>query len=242
MSEPIYAIGDIHGQLDDLHRVLGLIETDGGSDANIVFIGDYVDRGPDSKGVVELLLAAQKAGRNWTMIKGNHDRYFTRFMADQTLYDPATRPGLLWFDARLGGDKTLLSYGVHASLDAQSGPIHAAALDAVPTAHIAFLNELPLMHVTEDLVFVHAGLRPGVPLEKQIERDLIWIRDPWLMDTRDHGRLVVHGHTALEHPEHYRNRVNLDGGAGYFRPLHAAVFEGRDSWLLDNQGRVPLRP
>lgn len=242
MPDPIYAIGDVHGQLDDLHRVLGLIEADGGPNANIVFVGDYVDRGPDSKGVVDLLLAAQKAGRNWTMIKGNHDRYFTRFMSDETLYDPATRPGLLWFDARLGGDKTLLSYGVQASLEARSGPIHTAALDAVPAAHIAFLKELPLMHVTEDLVFVHAGLRPGVPLEKQIESDLIWIRDPWLRDTRDHGRLVVHGHTALEHPEHYGNRVNLDGGAGYFRPLHAAVFEGRKSWLLTDQGRVPLRP
>ena len=96
------------------------------------------------------------------------------------------------------------------------------------------------MHVTDDLIFVHAGLRPGIALADQVETDLVWIRQPFLEHDGDHGRLVVHGHTALDHPAHHGNRVNLDGGAGYFRPLHAAVFEGRQGWLLTERGRVPI--
>lgn len=242
MPDPIYAIGDIHGQLEDLHRVLALIEAEGGKDAKIVFVGDYTDRGPDSAGVVDLLAKAQKSGRTWTTIKGNHDRYFTRFMADGTVYDPATRAGLFWLNPRLGGDKTLLSYGIEVAEDAPLAPILDAAREIVPQNHISFLENLPLMHVTDDLVFVHAGLRPGVPLEDQVENDLIWIRGEWLEDTRDHGRLVVHGHTALDYPEHHGNRVNIDAGAGYFNPIYPVVFEGRDCWILSDKGRLPLKP
>ena len=98
------------------------------------------------------------------------------------------------------------------------------------------------MHLSDELIFVHAGLRPGVALKDQREDDLIWIRQGFLDHGGSFGRLVVHGHTALDHPEHAGNRVNLDGGAGYFRPLHAAVFEGRDCWLLTDKGREALRP
>ncbi|TMM52552.1 metallophosphoesterase family protein [Sulfitobacter sabulilitoris] len=240
MNNPIYAIGDIHGQMDELERVLTLIEADGGPQATVVFVGDYVDRGPDSRAVIQTLIDGQAAGKNWITIKGNHDRYFTRFLDDVSVYDPATRDGLYWFNPRLGGDKTLASYGVDAEDGAPLPPIHQAAQSAVPQDHKVFLRDLPVMHVTDDLVFVHAGIRPGIDLDRQTENDLIWIRTGFLDDDRDHGRLVVHGHTALDHPQHHGNRVNLDGGAGYFRPLHAAVFEGTTGWLLSDRGRVAI--
>lgn len=242
MRTPIYAIGDVHGQIDELHRVLGLIEADGGPDAKVVFVGDYVDRGQDSRAVLQFLIDAQKAGCNWEMIKGNHDRYLERFLNDMTIHDPATRPDLFWFNPRLGGDKTMASYGVVAEEGMPVDLIHAAAVKAVPQEHRDFLAALPLMYRTDDLVFVHAGIRPKVSLDKQVEDDLIWIRQPFLEYHRSHGPLIVHGHTALDYPENYGNRVNLDGGAGYFRPLHAAVFEGRECWLLSESGRKPLRP
>lgn len=240
MSDPIYAIGDVHGRLDELQRVLSLIEADGGPDARVVLVGDYVDRGPESCGVIQFLVEAQEQGRNWVMLKGNHDRYLSRFLDDMTVYDPATSVGLTWFNPRLGGDKTMASYGVDASETSQLEPVLAAARAAVPQTHRDFLARLPLMHVTDDLVFVHAGIRPRVALDAQVEEDLIWIRKDFIDDKTDHGRLVVHGHTSIEWPEHAGNRVNLDGGAGYFRPLHAAVFEGRQGWLLSEKGRQEI--
>ena len=120
--------------------------------------------------------------------------------------------------------------------------VHARAKDAVPQSHLDFLDANPLTFETEDLLFVHAGIRPGVPIKDQDVEDLLWIRQGWLEDTRDHGKLVVHGHTALDHPQHHGNRVNLDGGAGYGRPLIPAAFDGRNAWLLTPSGRVPLRP
>ena len=242
MSTPTYAVGDIHGQLDELHRVLGLIENDGGQGAEVVFLGDYVDRGPDSKGVVDLLMNGIADGRNWTAIRGNHDRYLTRFLDDQTVYDPATRADLFWMNPRLGGDKTLLSYGVIAEENAPLDPIHKAARQAVPQAHRDFLANLPNIHMTEHLIFAHAGLRKDVAVEDQIEDDLIWIRGDWLTEPHDFGRIVVHGHTAVDFPEHHGYRVNLDAGAGYFKPLQAAVFEGQDAHVLSAKGRIPLRP
>lgn len=242
MTDPIYAIGDVHGQLEDLQRVMSLIEADGGARAKIVLVGDYVDRGPDSRGVLQYLIDAKTAGRNWAMITGNHDRYLSRFLDFRMVHDPATRPDLLWFNPRLGGDKTMASYGVEAEEGAPLDVIQQAAREAVPQAHRDFLAGLPLMHSTGELLFVHAGIRPRVPLDQQVEDDLLWIRAPFLDYRKSHGPLVVHGHTALEHPEHAGNRVNLDGGAGYFRPLHAVVFEGRDCWILSDSGRVPLRP
>ena len=241
MTDSIYAVGDIHGQAKELDRVLNLIEADGGVDAKIVFLGDYVDRGPDSKAVVQRLIEGVKSGRNWHCIKGNHDRYLTRFVSDMTVYDPRTSTGLFWFNPRLGGDKTLLSYGVNAHDGQELEPIFAKAQELVPQEHLDFLQERPLFIETESMIFVHAGLRPGVRLEEQSEDDMMWIRDGFLDFTESFGKLIVHGHTALEYPEHAGNRVNLDGGAGYFRPLHAAVFEGGHCWLLSASGRVPLR-
>jgi serine/threonine protein phosphatase 1 len=259
----IYAIGDIHGQKSQLDRALELIADDGGPDAQIVFLGDYTDRGPDSRGIIQTLIDGLDAGKPWHTIKGNHDKMFHDFVTQGAEHDDMIKSGLSWVNARLGGRQTLASYGLDGdpaflhpanggletltSYDMDAGTLSAQELvlqarDTVPASHVAFLAHLPLTFETEELLFVHAGIRPGVPMEHQKQEDLIWIRDGWLEDTRDHGKLVVHGHTALEHPEHYGNRVNLDGGAGYGRPLVPAVFEGRNCWALTDKGRLPLQP
>jgi serine/threonine protein phosphatase 1 len=240
MPSPLYAIGDVHGQIDMLHEALGLIEAEGGKQAKIVFIGDYVDRGPDSKAVVQLLIDAAKAGKPWVTLKGNHDRYLQRFVETATVRDPCTKSGLHWMNPRLGGDKTLVSYGVPASESGDMAAIHAEAVKAVPDSHLHFIQNLPIRYETDDLFFAHAGIQPGVKLADQVEDDLLWIRDPFLKDIRDHGKLIVHGHTMIEAPQAYHNRINLDGGAGQGRPLYPAVFEGRQCWLLTRGGRVPL--
>ena len=115
MSNPTYAIGDIHGQIHELDRALALITADGGLDANIVFLGDYTDRGPDSRAVFETLIEGKDAGRNWTFLKGNHDRMFEWFMDEPLRHDPYLNVELYWLHKRLGGDTTLESYGVDAS-------------------------------------------------------------------------------------------------------------------------------
>ena len=109
---PIYAIGDIHGQKEMLDHALALITADGGDDAQIVFLGDYTDRGPDSRAVVETLIAGRDAGRNWRFIKGNHDRFLTRFVREGREHDPRVKSGISWLNPRLGGSTTLASYGV----------------------------------------------------------------------------------------------------------------------------------
>ncbi|MCK0096080.1 metallophosphoesterase [Yoonia sp. F2084L] len=261
--KPIYAIGDVHGQKDMLDHALALITADGGVDAKIVFVGDYTDRGPDSRAVIDTLIAGRDAGRDWVFIKGNHDRFFTHFVRYGRQHDARVASGINWFNPRLGGTETLASYGIKGvmrfaqdridgremleAFEAPDGTFDAEALQqmaltAVPTAHLDFLDTLPLWFETDDLLFVHAGLRPGLPIDQQDPEDLLWIRDPFLTSDEDFGKLVVHGHTALDYPQHFGNRVDLDGGAGYHRPLIPAVFEGRDCWLLTDQGRVSLTP
>jgi serine/threonine protein phosphatase 1 len=237
---PIYAVGDIHGQLDHLELALARIEADGGPDAEIVFLGDLVDRGPDCCGVIELLDQGLKAGRNWTVIKGNHDRMFEWFMEDEPRQDPHMLIGHHWFHERIGGTQTLASYGVDIPEGTRLYQLHERANEAVPQAHVDFLRAQKLYHIVDDKLFVHAGIRPGVALEDQIEMDLVWIREPFLSHAEPFPWLVVHGHTALDYPKHHGNRVNLDGGAGYGRPIYPAVIEGRDVWLLTENGREPL--
>lgn len=242
MTKPIYAIGDIHGQHSELVRVLTLIEKEGGPEAEIVFVGDYIDRGPASSAVLDLLIEGVAAGKPWHCLKGNHDRMFSWFMRDYPKHDAHLPVNLYWLHSRLGGDTTLASYGVEMQETERQTEIHAQAKATVPQAHVDFLNGLALSHETEHLFFAHAGIRPGVPLARQAEHDLLWIRKEFHDDSRDYSKLIVHGHTPVETATHYGNRVNLDAGAGYGKPLAAAVFEGHKSWLLTDKGRVELRP
>lgn len=239
-----YAIGDIHGHLTLLQAAHDLIAADQAKygAAPVFHLGDLVDRGPDSRGVIQFLIDGIAAGQDWHVLKGNHDRMFTGFLADPKHQDEGLRPIYTWLHPRLGGAETLQSYGVAHPADRPVLPVHADAVAAVPAAHVKFLNARPAWLQRGDVVFVHAGIRPAVPMAAQTETDLCWIRSPFLEDTRDHGFLVVHGHTALDAPTHYGNRLNIDSSAGYGGPLTAVAIDGRDVWLLTPQGRVALRP
>ena len=241
-----YAIGDSHGQIALLHRAHALIAADraatGDSAAPVIHLGDLVDRGPDSRGVIDLLMAGIAAGQPWQAIKGNHDRMFTGFLQDVRYHDAGLRHDLAWLHPRLGGSATLASYGVANAGDRPLARVHAEAVAAVPPGHRQFLQTRPSWILRGELLFVHAGIRPGVDLHDQTEDDLVWIRSPFLEDRRDHGVLVVHGHTALDEPSHTGNRVNLDSGAAYGGPLTVAVFEGREVWVLGDGGRERLLP
>ncbi|WP_444453370.1 metallophosphoesterase family protein [Rhodobacter capsulatus] len=239
-----YAIGDIHGQFNLLQHAFELIEADrareGSAESPVVVLGDLCDRGPNSAGVIGHLYDRQAAGENLIVLKGNHDRMFSIFLDDPFGRDPRLRAEFTWMHPRLGGPETLASYGIREPANRPTAQVHAEALAAVPAAHRSWLAQLPGYHRRGDAIFVHAGLRPGVPLETQTEDDLLWIRADFLNDPRDHGALVVHGHTAIDAPNHYGNRLNLDSSAGYGGPLSTAVIEGRKAWLLTEKGRVPL--
>ncbi|WP_083097073.1 metallophosphoesterase family protein [Pseudophaeobacter leonis] len=240
MTQPIYAIGDIHGQLGMLQDALARIEADGGPDARVVFLGDYTDRGPDSKGVIELLSQGLEAGRNWVCLLGNHDRMFSMFIEEYPRNDARLLVGYHWLHDHIGGVETLQSYGLQLTDSTRIYELHAEVLQAVPDHHRSFLDALPDYHQEGELLFVHAGIRPGVALQDQSQEDKIWIRQEFLNDQTEHPWLVVHGHTQIPAPEHRGNRVNLDSGAGFGRPLTAAVFEGQQCWVLTPEGRKAL--
>lgn len=242
MTQKTYAIGDIHGQKAMLDVALERIERDGGSDAAVVFLGDYTDRGPDSRGVLDTLIDGKAQGRDWHFIKGNHDRMFEWFMQTPSKPDPYMFIDLYWLHERLGGDTTFESYGIDMSQRWRLMELHAHALEMIPQSHLTFLQGLQLSYETDDLFFCHAGIRPGVALDNQDEEDLLWIRHELHNFDDPHPKLIVHGHTPIDKATHYGNRINLDTGAGYGKPLSVAVFEGVDCWVLDAQGRRPLSP
>jgi serine/threonine protein phosphatase 1 len=238
----LYAIGDIHGHLGLLRAAHDLIAEDMArhGPGQVIHVGDLVDRGPDSRGVIDHLAAGIARGENWVVLKGNHDRMFARFLRDPMEPEPGLREALSWLHPRLGGSATLASYGVANAADRPVAKVHADALAAVPKAHVDFLTTRPALHQTADSAFVHAGIRPGIALKNQTETDLVWIRDPFLMQTASFGPLIVHGHTAIDAATHYGNRLNLDSGAAYGGPLSAVVIEGREAALLTPGGRQRL--
>lgn len=242
----VYAIGDVHGHFDLLCAAHDRIEADrarhGTGAAPVVHLGDLVDRGPDSAAVIELLRAGIDEGRPWVVLKGNHDRAFALFLDDPAARDPGLRAELSWLHPRIGGAATLASYGVRAPADRPVAQVWAEAVACVPPDDRAFLTALPAHLELGGLLFVHAGIRPGVALADQTETDLVWIREPFLSYSGPHPWLVVHGHTAVEAPEHRGNRVNIDSGAAYGGPLSAIVIEGREVWELTDRGRLRLAP
>ena len=241
-----YAIGDVHGQREKLAAAHARIEADrartGDAEAPVVHLGDLTDRGPNSAGVLADLIEGMQAGRPWLFVLGNHDRLFRGFLDDPHREDPRLRPGMSWLHPNLGGAATLASYGVADAGGRPVEEVHREAVERVPAAHRAFLEGLPLWQERGETLFVHAGILPDMPLELQVEDDLVWIRGGFLDDPTPHPWLVVHGHTVVEEPTHFGNRVDLDSGAGHGGPLTAAVFEGRDAWVLTEDGREPLRP
>jgi serine/threonine protein phosphatase 1 len=206
----IYAIGDIHGRVDLLDEMLERIDVDlARNPASLsieVFLGDYIDRGPASREVLDRLVVRKRTFRS-VFLKGNHETYLTNF---------ATNPSILEDWQRLGGLETLMSYGVSPSINANAAEqvrLAAAFDQALPDSHREFLGDLKASFDYGDFFFVHAGVRPGIPLAKQREEDLLWIRQDFLTSEDDFSKIVVHGHTPVLQPEIRPNRINIDTGA-----------------------------
>jgi serine/threonine protein phosphatase 1 len=227
----VYAIGDVHGQSLLLENLIAQIQTDAEAhpyDKRIlVFVGDYVDRGPSSRLVVERVSQGVAAFET-IALKGNHEQILLDFIADAQMWDVYRR---------LGGVETLMSYGLDYQLlvgpNAAPPAIHEAFVAAFPQPHHDFLRSLHLSYDCGDYHFVHAGVRPGVPLDKQTQDDQLWIRDQFLSagDVFD-GRVIVHGHTPAREPEKLSFRVNVDTGAYMTGRLTAAKFYGPDVQFL----------
>lgn len=237
-----YAIGDIHGHIDLLRAAHDRIARDDaahGGGGTVVHVGDLLDRGPQSRAVVDYLMAGQDAARPWIVLRGNHDRFLPRFARQPGWIDAGLGSGKHWLDhTTLGAAETLQSYGVEIRDHDQT---HADVMRAVPQAHLRWLDALPLWHLIPQALFVHAGVRPGVDLARQSEHDLVWIRNGFLDDATDHGVLVVHGHTPVDQVTHFGNRLAIDTGAAYGGPLSVVVFDGEDLAEVTDQGRVPIR-
>lgn len=197
MTGRILAIGDIHGCSDLLERLLTTIAFDLSSDT-LVFMGDYVDRGPNSRRVIDTLIGLKATSPNVHCLKGNHEEmllnYYLEGRGEQQFYIN-------------GGLVTLDSYGLT--------PADARAGRGLPESHLDFLRALPLVHEREDYLFVHAGLRPGIPLAEQSPADLLWIRYDFIDSAADFGRTVVFGHTPLATPLIEANKIGVDTGAVY---------------------------
>ena len=241
----IYAVGDIHGHLDKLKAAHAVIAEDqareGVSEALIVHIGDLVDRGPDSKGVIQYLIDGLENRKDWLILRGNHDQMFSDFLEGGDGSHPRLSTGMTWHHQMMGGKATLESYGVKRKLLERDKSFRDRARAKVPAAHRKFLNDLPLWHREGDMIFVHAGIRPGFPMDAQDEDDLMWIRDDFLWHLNDHEALIVHGHTPVDEPTHYGNRVNIDTGAGWGHDLTPVVFDNGTCFALVPNGRALLK-
>lgn len=217
----LYAIGDVHGRLDLLERAIHAIDRDvaeRGGTALTVTLGDYIDRGPQSRGVIERL-AANPFPTPYVALKGNHEALLEAFLAD-----PAV--GSQW--RRLGGLETIASFGVPVQQLMLGRDYKEAAVrlrEALTPQHREFLASLKTSIVAGRYFMCHAGVRPGVPLERQREDDLLWIRDEFLNSTADFGKIVVHGHTPVAEPEVRPNRINIDTGAFMTGRLTCVVLE-----------------
>lgn len=225
-GQRVYAVGDVHGRLDLLDALLARIEDDIRArplqTIGLCFLGDLVDRGPDSAGVIERLCSLRRFPAKTLFLTGNHEEVLLRVLNAE--------PDLAYDWLGYGGDAFAESYGVRAAaLQAMKEERIAEVLRAaMPPAHIAFIESFGDTFRFGDYLFVHAGIRPGVAIEAQSQRDLRWIRQPFLSDGHDHGCIVVHGHTITEGVERRANRIGIDTGAYRTGVLTAAVVEGRE--------------
>jgi serine/threonine protein phosphatase 1 len=212
-GQRIYAIGDVHGHADLAKRMMGLIDNDIAASGqrlscSVIWLGDYVDRGPDSAGVIEFVSGLKpETGRSFTFLKGNHEEMLLSFIESPEEFGPG------WLD--FGGLQTLWSYG--ARIPAAAGRsdfrrLRDALAHKLPLPHLLFLQQLEISVTVGDFFFCHAGTRPGVPLAQQSQHDLLWIRQDPANDPPCE-KVVVHGHTPMPDPEIHSHRINIDTGA-----------------------------
>ncbi|MBK3665311.1 serine/threonine protein phosphatase [Bradyrhizobium diazoefficiens] len=205
----IYAISDIHGCAHLLQPMLRVIDADVARSrppyAIEIFMGDYIDRGPDTRATLDILIERSRRG-NAVFLKGNHEAFLVKVFEDPSLFED-------WL--RVGGAQTLMSYGLAPPDLTRDEPetILRNLMRVMPMEHLQFLDNLRLSFTCGDFFFVHAGVRPGVPLAEQRERDLLWIRDEFLRSDERFGKYIVHGHTPVRNAEFLENRVNIDTGA-----------------------------
>jgi serine/threonine protein phosphatase 1 len=206
----VYAFGDIHGRDDLLKEMFTVVDADMARnpvDRPIeVFLGDYVDRGPNSAHTLDLLLG-RSLYRETVFLKGNHEGFFL-----EVLRNPAKLEDWRQF----GGLQTLMSYGLQPSLNpdaAEQTDLIRALTEVMPGDHLSFLKNLKPSYLCGDFFFVHAGVRPGIPLKEQQEADLLWIRNEFLDSKENFGKFIVHGHTPVREPDIRPNRINIDTGA-----------------------------
>ena len=218
----LYAVGDIHGRSDLLDRIAEKIRNDLGNVARdecvTVTLGDYVDRGPDSRGVLDRL-ARNPFPTPYVALKGNHEELFESFLRDSSV-------GHQW--RQLGGLETLHSYGVPVGqlmIGKQFEEASKALRAIVPQHHFEFLSSLKTSFEWDKYFLCHAGICPGVPFERQSDQDMLWIRDKFLNSQMNFGKVVIHGHTPTEQPEELPNRINIDTGAFATGRLTCVVLE-----------------
>jgi serine/threonine protein phosphatase 1 len=229
----VYAIGDVHGQLRQLKSAVERIRGDArrnttvGSRTIVIFLGDYVDRGEESAAVLDFLSTPLGEEAEWIFLSGNHEAAMLAF-----LDDPVRNAAWLGF----GGIETLASYGILAPAAPASARSLRACRDllneGLPPTHLAFLRSLRDRFVCGDYIFVHAGLRPGIPLDRQNTEDLLWIREDFINKPMWHGKCVVHGHTIVKEAEIEPWRIGIDTGAYAGGPLTCLVLEGQSQQTL----------
>lgn len=232
-GERVYAVGDVHGRLDLLTALIAAIEADdaarGQAETTLILLGDLIDRGPDSAGVVDFARDLQRR-RGARIICGNHEELFLKSFEDAAVF----RNFLLY-----GGRETVLSYAVDAQAFHAADLAEAQALmaGAVPREDLAFIEGFEDFVVVGDYLFVHAGIRPGAALADQSVQDMRWIREPFLSHAGRHEHMVVHGHTIAEAPEISPGRIGIDTGAYRSGRLTALGLEGEQRWLVETEER-----
>jgi len=227
----LYAIGDIHGCIRQFDEVLLKIDQDLEASPvrhhRIITLGDYVDRGPDSRAVLDRLIK-EKETRPLICLRGNHDQRMLEFM------DIPEDVGETFL--HYGGRELLQSYGVDPDSTGNMTALSKVFCNQVPGNHIAFLDDLVLSHGEQDYFFCHAGIMPGIPLDQQVPADLLWIRNRFLISQVEHPKVIVHGHTPRDAIDLQPNRVNLDTQCYFSGLLSCLVLEGNSHRLLQTGG------
>ncbi len=227
----LYAIGDVHGRLDLLTRLLAMIEADATQHADkkkkLIFLGDYVDRGLDSRGVIERLTGGFAANLVPHFLRGNHEEMLLSMVKGDLSVAP------VWL--QLGGTATAASYGVSVFGGIQkhkAEALHKSLSEKMPPAHRLFLEDTLFAVTYGDYYFVHAGVRAGIPLEKQKPQDQLWMRGDFLASTANFGKVVVHGHTISPEPDIRPNRIGIDTGAYASGRLTCLILDGETHSFL----------